>query len=584
MDSEIKKCQSCKSQFTIEPEDFDFYRKIKVPPPTWCPDCRLQRRLAWRNERVLFRRTDSLTGKSLIAGFPQDVPFPVYERNYWWSDEWDVLQYGKNFNQSRPFLEQFRELMHAVPWASRSVMFEMNSEYTDQAGHLKNCYLCFNADYCENCSYLVRANTTKDTLDSLQIQNSELCYDSVLVNKSFRTFYSLDCDGSSDIYFSKQCVGCNHCFGCVGLRKKSYHIWNEPHSKEDYEKKLKEYNLGSRASIEALKAEAHRFWLKFPCKYYRGIRNINSSGDMLIDTKNARQCYWVTNAQDVRYCQDLYIQSSDCYDYTVWANHGTRIYECLTCGEEVQNLKFCFDCWPACRDLEYSVGCHSSSDCLGCVGLKKKQYCILNRQYSKEEYAALREKIIAHMNENPYVDKKGNVYRYGEFFPAEFSPFTYNETMLQDCFPLSREEALAKGYRWRDPERKEYQITLQAMQLSDHIEETSDDVIKEIIECAQCKRAYRIVAPELAFHKRLGLPLSDICPDCRHTKRFTFLNPPRFFERACMCAGAADATGVYGNAAAHSHSGQCANRFETSYAPDRQEIVYCEQCYQAEVA
>ena len=40
----------------------------------------------------------------------------------------------------------------------------------------------------------------------------------------------------------------------------------------------------------------------------------------------------------------------------------------------------------------------------------------------------------------------------------------------------------------------------------------------------------------------------------------------------------------YQNTVEHSHhKGKCPNEFETSYAPDRPEIVYCEQCYQAEV-
>ncbi len=42
--------------------------------------------------------------------------------------------------------------------------------------------------------------------------------------------------------------------------------------------------------------------------------------------------------------------------------------------------------------------------------------------------------------------------------------------------------------------------------------------------------------------------------------------------------------GVYMNTGEHHHGkGRCPNEFETSYAPDRPEIVYCESCYQSEV-
>ena len=56
-------CQNCKKDFTIEPEDFNFYEKIKVPPPTWCPECRMIRRMNYRNERSLYKQDCALCKK-----------------------------------------------------------------------------------------------------------------------------------------------------------------------------------------------------------------------------------------------------------------------------------------------------------------------------------------------------------------------------------------------------------------------------------------------------------------------------------------------------------------------------------------
>ena len=69
MKSETKQCQNCKKDFVIEPEDFNFYEKIKVPPPTFCPECRLIRRMIWRNERTLYKRKCDKTGKQIITMF-----------------------------------------------------------------------------------------------------------------------------------------------------------------------------------------------------------------------------------------------------------------------------------------------------------------------------------------------------------------------------------------------------------------------------------------------------------------------------------------------------------------------------------
>ena len=42
MKVETKICQNCKKDFIIEPEDFNFYEKIKVPLPTFCADCAIR--------------------------------------------------------------------------------------------------------------------------------------------------------------------------------------------------------------------------------------------------------------------------------------------------------------------------------------------------------------------------------------------------------------------------------------------------------------------------------------------------------------------------------------------------------------
>lgn len=582
-------CVACKNSFVIDADDLSFYKKMKVPPPTHCPLCRLKRRFSWRNERCLYRRRDDASGKDMFAGFAPEVPFPVYDRDYWWSDQFDDSQYGRDYDFSRPFFEQLRELMNSVPWPSRSVIRSVNSDYIDQAGDAKNCYLCFNCDFCEDCMYLIRGVHVRSSLDVLQISNSELAYESVLIEKCFRAFFSLDCESSTDIWFSRDCVGCTNCFGCVGLRKKSYCIWNTQYSKEEYAAKLQEFNLGSRASIAALRAQAMKFWSQFPVRYYHGVRNVNSSGDMINDTKNTRQSWWVSDAEDIRYGFGLYMKVSDSYDYTVWGNSASRMYECVTSGEEASDLKFCFECWPGCKNLEYCITCHSCSDCFGCVGLKKKQYCIFNKQYSKEEYFALRARIVEQMNAMPYISKNAATgteipYRYGEFFPSEFSPFAYNESMLFNAFPRGKEQAIAEGYRWRDPDFKEFKITLTASDMPDAIADTADDIVKQIIQCGTCKKAYRIVPAEFAFHQQIGVALPDTCPDCRHDRRFTLLNPPSFREGACMCAGTGAEKSAYKNNTQHFHGADpCPNSFETAYPLDTENAVYCEQCYNAEI-
>lgn len=563
--TENKICQNCKQDFIIESDDFGFYKRMKVPIPVWCPECRMVRRLIWRNERNLFRRKDALTGEDSFSGFPAEANLNTYENNYWHGDGWNPLDYGIDYDFSKTFFEQFYNLLTRVPLpAKSSAGFMINSDYCNEAGRLRNAYLCFDSDFVENSAYLVKATNMNDSFDSCEVIEDELCYEDVMVYKSYRTFYSLDCESCVDVWFSKGLRGCTNCFGCVNLRGKSNYFFNEPLSKEEYEKRLSELNLKSHESINKLRFKALEFWQKFPVKYYHGIRNINCTGDRISDSKNVLDSVSIQEGENMRYCQIVALKAANSYDCVQLFMGVENAYECVTCGEGAYNLKYCFNCWSESRDLEYCGYLVGSSDCFGCVGLFKKQYCIFNKQYSKEKYFELKEKIIKHMDEMSYIDSIKRKYKYGEFFPFEFSPLAYNESLAQDYFPLSREQVKERGFLWREPNAREFKTTINGIDLPDSINDVSDDVIKEIIACEICKRAYRIVLIEFQFYKRIGLPLPHKCHNCRFLDRYEFVNKPKLYHRTCMKEG-------------------CNNEFETSYSPERPEIVYCEACYNKEV-
>jgi hypothetical protein len=172
----------------------------------------------------------------------------------------------------------------------------------------------------------------------------------------------------------------------------------------------------------------------------------------------------------------------------------------------------------------------------------------------------------------PYIDKNGRAYKYGEFFPIEMSPFGYNETLAYELFPLTKKEVEGQGLVWRELKNKGFNATKSGLELPDDIKDIDDSITKEVIKCAhegkcnhECVGVFRITNQELQLYKKLNIPLPQICQNCRHYARFAWRNPPKLWHRKCMKPG-------------------CTNEFETSYAPDRPEIVYCETCYNAEVA
>ncbi|TSA44469.1 hypothetical protein D4R51_03775 [bacterium] len=583
MSSEVRICQNCKSQFTIEPDDFSFYEKIQVPAPTFCPDCRLARKMTWRNERSLYQSKCALTGKRVISIFAPDSPVVTYDRDVWWSDQWDPLSSGRAYDFNKTFFSQFRSLLEQAPMPAIFNAQSVNSEYTNHSGRSKDCYLTFAAWTNERVLYGNKVYLSKDSLDVLSVSHVELSYEIIVGTKLYRTFFADNSESCSESHFLHNCKGCSNCFGCANLRNKNYYIFNQPYSSEEYFKKLKEADTGSYSRLEQIKRDFDDFKLKSPRKFAFLVNALNSTGENLTNVKNCKVCFDLfDDVKDCKFTINGGVVMNDIYDSYGPGEHVDLSYEIIDSGLNASRLINDIVVWGG-RNILYSYNCHGCNDCFGCMGLRKKQYCILNKQYTKEEYESIVPRIIKHMNDMPYIDKKGRVYRYGEFFPPELSPFAYNETIAQEYFPLTKGEAEVQGYRWKDPDTKEYQITKQPSELPDHIRDTGDDILKETMGCLhaappaggcthQCTTAFRIIGEELSFYRRMNLPLPRLCPNCRHYERLAQRNPLKLWHRTCMC----DKPG-------HFHKGHCSNEFETSYAPERKEVVYCEQCYNSEV-
>ncbi len=574
MNPETKSCQNCKKDFTIETEDFNYYEKIKVPAPTWCPECRLIRRLIWRNDRYLYKVNCGLCCNTTLSTFPKEVGV-IYCASCFSSDNWSSLDYGVDYDFSKPFFVQFSELVKRVPARARFVSSTtlVNSDYTNLVSNLKNCYLIYNSDYNENCLYGSEIENSKDCVDNTMIDGCEQSYSNVNCKKCYKAFFSTDCIESSNILFSYDLVGCMYCFGCVGLRNQKYHIYNQPFSKEEYEVKILELFNGKREKINEIENIVQELLLATPRRYVHGRQNVNTTGEYIYNSKNVKNSYIVTEAQNCKYCMWLVVSGArDTYDLTEYGDKVELIYDCITVGVNTTNVKFSKMVSKNSMDIEYTYGCSSSQHIFGSVGIRKKQYCILNKQYSKEEYEELLPKIKKHMNEMPFVDKIGRIYKYGEFFPTEISPYSYNQSSAQEFYPLNKTEIESLGCRYEEISEKDYIPTILKYNIPSNIGSVSNTILDEIIECFEwgndsakkqnCTKAFRVTSNELIFYKNNNIPLPEKCPNCRHFDRIKKRNGIGLYDRACT---------------------KCAIPIKTSYSPQRPEIIYCEKCYQQEV-
>ena len=590
MKSEDKICQNCHKSFTIEPDDFDFYEKIKVPPPTWCPECRLIRRLAYREERALYKDKCDKCGEDVVSLFAPGTPFTVYCQTCWWSDDWDATEYGRDYNFSKPFFQQLHELQKVVPCISTGTRNSTDCKYSHGVIRCKNCTYVFGGFQAINCIYCKSPILSCDSMDSDVIWNSDHAYETISSNGTYNTKFTYFSDECLDSAFLFNCKGCSNCFGCVNLRNQKYCIWNIQYTKEEYQKKIKEWDLGSYKIIQKAQKKFMEFYYKKPRKFALIINSSDVSGDDIKNTKNCINCF--TTRHGVENCKNVFLVGlllKDSHDVNFGGDTSELLYE-VTGSTQAQRVNFTRGSNNV-TDVEYSELIYNGSNLFGCAKLRNKKYCILNKQYTKEEYEEMIPKIKKHMDDMPYIDKKGRVYKYGEFFPAEHSVWAYNETWCNQYFPLTKEQALEQGYYWRDPIEKDYQITIKARELPDHIDEISDSILNEVIECEhngtncneQCSTAFRILPDELKFYRSMRLALPRICPNCRHYQRLKKVNPPKLWHRKCMCNGIESENKEYQNTIKHSHGDKpCQNEFETAISDERKEIVYCEKCYQAE--
>ncbi|MCX6722234.1 MAG: hypothetical protein NTY04_03545 [Candidatus Staskawiczbacteria bacterium] len=592
MEQETKQCQNCKKDFIIEPEDFTFYEKIKVPAPTFCFLCRVQRRMAYRNERMLYKRACNASGhtEQIMSVFSPDNLQCVYDHTAWWGNTWDGTTYGREYDFSKPFFEQLQKLWRQVPDVALLNINPVNSEYCSITEGNKNCYFLFGADFNENSLYSTYIFNSKECVDTYWVTKSEFNYETVDCISCSKLQYGRYCEECYNSAFLFNCRNCHDCFGCVNLKNGAYCIFNKQYTKEEYNEKLKEFDIQSASRVTEIKEQFLKFSLSFPRRFARMVHVTNSSGDNLQETKNCKHCFDVFGgAEDCTNLWLAYSKASDCMDVDR-VGLGTELgYDCSTIypGSLIFFSRFIFNS----HDVYYSYNVHNCSYVFGCIGLRNKQYCIFNKQYSESEYNRVISEIIAHMDKMPYIDKAGCIYKFGEFFPIQISPFAYNETIAQEMFPLSKEEALAQGFNWREQQERNYTPTKIASELPDRVADVSDNICSEIIECAhkgkcadQCTTAFKITPVELQFYKQMKIPLPRLCPNCRHFARVRQRNPIQLWKRKCQCGGDKSVNGAYSNASMHSHgTSGCTNEFETSYSPDRSEIVYCESCYQQEV-
>lgn len=496
-----KICRISGKSFTISDREEKYCAMHNIPLPELAPAERMQQMYSFSNAVFLYNTQCALTKKSILSCIPPEKGFTVYEIDEWQSDRWDPMSYGRDIDWTSPFFDQIAELQKIVPAPNLIVDKASieNSDYCNGVGYVKNCYLLIIGSEDQDCMFSSGMIRCKNCVDTVWGTDSELCYDCYHVTNCYNVRHAEQSANCSDCSFLYNCRGLKNCYGCVNLRNKEYCFYNEQLTKEAYQARLAAIDLGSYQTVQAEKQKFASFRKSFPVKYIMGSQNENATGDELNSTQNCQNCYFVNTSQDIENGVQLN-KAKDCIDFTGFGNNAELIYRCMSVGQNAYNIKFSLHTWNNVRDLEYCIYTAGSSDCFGCVGIRKKQYCILNKQYSKEDYFALTEKLREHMRHHN---------EYGKFFPASMSYCHYNESEGMTYCPLTKDEALTRGFTWADDKPES---ASEISTLADTIQATEDSVLNNIYSCAKTGKKYRIIKQELVAYRQMQVPLPRVAP------------------------------------------------------------------------
>lgn len=528
-----KQCTQCRNVFTITSSDQDFSTRIDVPVPTHCPNCRQQRRLAWRNERSLYPGKCHLCDKPLISLYSPDKPYTIYCQDCWLSDQWDPLDFARDYNPRRSFFEQFKALQLVVPRMAITIRNCENSDYAPWAVDGKNLYLSAGGYRNENCLYGMFPTYSQDCMDFIMPYKCELCYEIIECSDCYHCLFSQRLANCRDCYFSYNCRSCSDCFGCVNLRNKKYCWFNEQLTAAEYKQRLAAVQW-SHQIIAQYRRQLAELKLTQPHIASEQINCEDCTGDLMKNCTHTQYGFDVYDQEQTAYMFDVR-ETKDSRDVYTGGVQCELAYECHSILHTQKSMGLNV-CWDGNYNLSYCDHCFTSHDLVGCIGLRKQQFCILNKQYTEAEYTHMIQAIITNMK------KTGE---WGEFYPISLSPFAYNETVAQEYFPMTEDQVKQSGWNWHPADPADYKPAQ-----------------GDLLACCECHKNYRLVPAEQKYYVQFGVPTPELCPQCRHLARMKLRNPRQLWQRQCA---------------------KCNTSISTTYPSDRPEMIYCERCYAQEI-
>jgi len=543
------------------------------------------KRLAFRNERKFYKFINKEGKPEITTVAPEMNREVISFKNIF---DHDYTQYGAEY--SGDFLSDIQKLFTQVPIPSKLIANMENAEYCNQETDDKNCYLNAGGHFNEDSMYNTYALRTKRTVDNYRVRDSEQIYRSMNIYKSQKIFFSQFIENSFNILFSYDLVGCQNALFCHGLRNSNYSYKNKVLPKEERETIATQYKnkMKSYTWLQEILREYEEFILQFPKKAIQNTNTENVTGNAI---SNSKDIYFSTSGEEsesVMYA-NIYTELKDCAEIES-IGRAQRSYN-IASAMQLNHSIVCSHIFSETHTAFYAYSLQWGSNLLWCIGLNNKSNFILNKNYDEQSRNQLATKIFQELQSKN---------KLGDFFDLELSPFPYNDTVAYEYYPVQKiinqwqEKILNPNGIWTvivaDPEKfisdaildfggeekikikrrtKELEInisanmnSIQANEIPDNIENITDEILQKAIICSISGRPFRIVKPELDFHRKHKIPLPRTHPDIRHQQKIQNRPGRELFLRTCN---------------------KCWIKTMSIYPENTNFKVYCETCYDKEI-
>ena len=487
-------------------EEIGWYRKFNVPPLPYAPNT-FRKWMAYYDLGYQFWWNKHFdTGKPVLSFHHPATGIRVLPDVEWHARDFSDIQ--SDYDAQKPFFSQLQKLQHRVP-----MLATFNTEIP------QNSIALFTfGDKDSLFTFACRSIRAYYSAGGMDIEDSSLVFLGAKITQSHWTghshnlhkcFYvreSMDCLESAFLF---DCRNCEYCFGATNRRNKKYLWFNEQLSKAEWEKRRATVDLGRRDILEAWQKKFDDLVLHEAVWPENFNTNTNqSSGEYLTNAVRCVECFDSEDAPTDNFrCDWMFgVTNGNAYN---WGTINNSDCYCNVSSPQSNRTKFCYRC-PRMEDSEYCFMSSDCQNCFGCVGLKRKKFCIFNKQYTEAEYWKRMDELKCAM-----LDRK----EYGMFFPVELSSTYVPESGAVNYCGATPEEIEKMGGLRFDPTaegatgegRIDPTKVRQASEIPNSIDDLTDAWVGVPIYDLEAKRTFSFHKAEIEHYRALR-----IAPSTKH--------------------------------------------------------------------